>query len=321
MIRAARARSRPRPRVSPVAPPPCPRAELATFEELRAHPDLASLADPSAFIHRGYRWRRGGCATTRSICSLHTETANVWTHLGGALVSLSLLLLLLTRGTQAVSGLELAAGATAPPVWPLAVFLCGVSACLGMSATYHLYEPLSRATARLLQRLDYAGISILIFTSNVAPIFYVYYCEMDSALCYIAISLIINCACIVLGLSDKFASEQWRKARAAAYVLSGALGVVPVAHALYIAHWHNDAEKIHTLLRFSQGFLTMGAQYIVGAMLYALRVPERFFPGKLDYFASHSLFHILVVTAAATHWGTIKDVFLWRAGQPSCSPQ
>lgn len=309
------ARTSPRTRAPGAATSPfSPASHLATFSELSAHPDVAYLAD-SQYIHSGYRHRRGVCASLRSLCELHNETANVCTHLGGALVALFALGALLVGGARALSGLEAGADARAPPEWPLAVFLCGAATCLGLSATYHLFAPLGRAPSRVLQRLDYAGISALIFTSNVPPIMYVFACQPALAAAYIGLSFAVNGACVVMGMRDEFASTAWRKARAGAYVVAGALGAAPIVHAIAGARAGDERD---TMLRFGVGLLSMGAQYVLGAALYALRIPERYAPGRFDYLASHALFHVLVLTAAATHWETIKDTFLWRAGQPSC---
>ena len=49
--------------------------------------------------------------------------------------------------------------------------------------------------------------------------------------------------------------------------------------------------------------------YIGGAFLYAMRIPERFFPGKCDYwFQSHQIFHIFVIIAAIIHYVVIHDI-------------
>jgi len=46
-----------------------------------------------------------------------------------------------------------------------------------------------------------------------------------------------------------------------------------------------------------------GILYIVGAAIYALRIPERFAPGKFDILgSSHQIFHIFVLAAAVTHF-------------------
>lgn len=51
----------------------------------------------------------------------------------------------------------------------------------------------------------------------------------------------------------------------------------------------------------------------VGAAVYALRVPERFKPGRFDYlFNSHQLFHIAVVVAAFVHYQSVMILVKWR---------
>ena len=57
----------------------------------------------------------------------------------------------------------------------------------------------------------------------------------------------------------------------------------------------------------------MGALYITGALLYALRIPERFFPGKCDvWFHSHQLFHVLVIAAAVVHYQGFSAMAMYR---------
>lgn len=58
-------------------------------------------------------------------------------------------------------------------------------------------------------------------------------------------------------------------------------GVVPAIHYVYMEGWFND------ISRASLGWLMlMGLLYILGAMFYALRIPERWFPGKFDLWVS-----------------------------------
>ena len=57
----------------------------------------------------------------------------------------------------------------------------------------------------------------------------------------------------------------------------------------------------------------MGGIYIGGAVLYALRIPERFIPGKLNVIGhSHFLFHCCVVGAAILHYWNVGRVLAWR---------
>lgn len=57
----------------------------------------------------------------------------------------------------------------------------------------------------------------------------------------------------------------------------GLSGVVPAVHYLIAEGW------FRAVYQASFGWLClMGMLYITGALFYALRVPERFFPGKCD---------------------------------------
>lgn len=62
--------------------------------------------------------------------------------------------------------------------WPLFVMLFGAVFCLGCSALFHLFIAHSEKVSNLLNRLDYAGISILIVCSCYPLNFYLFNCDM-----------------------------------------------------------------------------------------------------------------------------------------------
>ncbi|CAF4980095.1 unnamed protein product, partial [Rotaria magnacalcarata] len=52
-----------------------------------------------------------------------------------------------------------------------------------------------------------------------------------------------------------------------------------------------------------QYLLIVASLYLIGACLYAARIPERLAPGLFDiWFQSHQLFHVFVVAAACVHY-------------------
>jgi len=64
-------------------------------------------------------------------------------------------------------------------------------------------------------------------------------------------------------------------------------------------------------------FVFGGLLYIMGAIIYATRIPERYYPGVFDYwFHSHSLFHLFIVGAAFVHFKALLDLFEWRLKNP-----
>ena len=63
--------------------------------------------------------------------------------------------------------------------WPLFIMLLGGITCLGMSATFHLFIAHSHKVNNLFNRLDYAGIALLIVGSSYPPNYYLFYCKFS----------------------------------------------------------------------------------------------------------------------------------------------
>lgn len=63
------------------------------------------------------------------------------------------------------------------PKWPLYCMLFGAIFCLTCSSVFHLFTAHSNHINCLLNRLDYAGISILIVGSCYPPYYYLFYCS------------------------------------------------------------------------------------------------------------------------------------------------
>lgn len=81
------------------------------------------------------------------------------------------------------------------------------------------------------------------------------------------------------------------------FVLTGLSAVIPMLHGIQLyglSHMRHAASL--------DWVLAQGALYILGAAIYAARVPEKWSPGQYDIWgSSHQIFHVLVVAAAATH--------------------
>ena len=53
--------------------------------------------------------------------------------------------------------------------------------------------------------------------------------------------------------------------------------------------------------------ILMGTLYILGALCYMFKIPERLSPGKFDlWFHSHQIFHTLVVLAGLTYFHSMS---------------
>jgi channel protein (hemolysin III family) len=223
--------------------------------------------------------------------------------------------LLQSAGTAAESLREAGSRANRVPAarWPVLVFVLSAITCLACSVAFHLFWIVDQSTFIFLAKLDYAGIAVLIAGSTCPMLTYAMWCDsvpliLTSALMYGACS-----AAIVMGLMDRFSTEEWRAWRAGVFIACGCVGVFPMAYILY-SFGHDPIIR--------QAFLqvaVMGAMYIGGALLYVTRIPERFWPGRLDLVgASHQIFHLLVFLAAFLHYHTVLLFYRWREMQPEC---
>lgn len=87
------------------------------------------------------------------------------------------------------------------------------------------------------------------------------------------------------------------------------MGGFPMAHMAAVT----ELEEISTVFYY---LILMGVMYVGGALLYAARFPERFFPGRFDYLlSSHQIFHILVFSAAIVHYKGVMGQFNLRSMQ------
>ena len=127
--------------------------------------------------------------------------------------------------------------------------------------------------------------------------------------------MVVLCVtCVSVSLWSKFNIPKYRPLRFAVFVLFGSYGVIPLLHiiireGLYMALYG------YSIL----GMVVMGSLYLTGASLYVLRIPERFFPGWFDVWASsHQLFHICVVTAALVHYDSLLSMVKYRLKVGDC---
>lgn len=156
----------------------------------------------------------------------------------------------------------------------------------------------------------------MIVSSFVPSIHYIFLCSTAVRWVYTSGIVLLGAATLALSLLNRFQTIKWRATRATCFSLLGVVGVVPWAHVL-IAHPYN--EVVWTVMVLD---IMMGLSYLSGALLYATRMPERFFPGKFDLvFHSHQLFHVAVVVGAYLHYLGVLELLRWRDASGGCALQ
>jgi len=145
-------------------------------------------------------------------------------------------------------------------------------------------------------------------------LYYSFYCDYTPKVIYLTIVVVMGVTCVIVSLWDKFGSPRLRPFRAGIFITFGLSGIAPATHYSIQNGWEKSINEA------ALGWLVfMGFLYISGAMLYAFRIPERFFPGKVDIlFHSHQLFHCFVIAGAFVHYHGISNMALHRLHAGEC---
>jgi adiponectin receptor len=200
------------------------------------------------------------------------------------------------------------------PHWPIFVFIVSAVICLTCSATFHLLFVYSKPVYFFLSRLDYAGITIMIAGSFYPLIYYSFYCHPWVLRVYLTTISSMAAITFAITLVPAFGTSKYLMLRTGVFLSLGLFGVVPMIHLI----WQFGIFDPHVTVMIGP-LLIMAALYIAGAVIYATRFPERFYPGRFDvWFSSHQLWHICVVAAALVHFVNALQHYEWR-WQTTCN--
>ena len=108
-------------------------------------------------------------------------------------------------------------------IWPLTAHIFSACFCMGCSAIFHWFQVKDQATSSCLARLDYGGISILIFGTTVPISTYGMPCEAiltERTIFQIAMGLACM-ACFVVTIAPGFDKPKYRKWRGIMFIILG----------------------------------------------------------------------------------------------------
>eukprot|EP00823_Brevimastigomonas_motovehiculus_P002471 TRINITY_DN1507_c0_g1_i1.p1 TRINITY_DN1507_c0_g1~~TRINITY_DN1507_c0_g1_i1.p1 ORF type:complete len:453 (+),score=28.10 TRINITY_DN1507_c0_g1_i1:61-1419(+) len=186
--------------------------------------------------------------------------------------------------------------------WPINVFIVSAILCCLFSSVFHLFTSASESVSAYLQRLDYAGISLLISGSNIPVIYYGFYCHPKSGIFYTTLILVMGISAFLFTSLERFASFKYRKIKVIVFIAMGLFGLVILMHMMLLGI---------NLMCF--WLVSIGVIYISGAMIYMFHFPERLAPGFFDlFFSSHQLWHCMIVTAIIVHFLGVREFYEWR---------
>ncbi|KAI0052140.1 HlyIII-domain-containing protein [Auriscalpium vulgare] len=273
--------------------------------------ELPEWMRDNEYILTGYRrelksWR--GCAGS-VFGYLHNETVNIHSHLGAAFLFVGFLATFDSTYFRAHASVTWVDRAV------FAIFLSSAVFCLLSSAFYHMSSAHSEPIAAQCHAFDYSGIIVLTVGSFYPCIYYGFYCDQFYKVAYLSLITASGLGAAYIVLDPDYARPSHRGARTTVFIALGLSGVLPVSHALVSHGFYTLCQEMGF-----QWLLASGALYIIGALLYANRFPERLAPGKFDiWFASHQIFHVFVVLAALAHYVCILTAFdHWHSRRSIC---
>ena len=155
--------------------------------------------------------------------------------------------------------------------------LASAAFCLGCSAAFHLFYVKSPMFLNVLARLDYGGISVLIFGSALPIMYYSFACdpELIQRWVWIGVEAALCTACFITTLIKKFDSAKYRPVRGSMFIAAG-LSIIAVFISI---RYPSNVSKMPTNILW---YIIGGGVYIIGASFYIARVPERCSPGRFD---------------------------------------
>ena len=258
-------------------------------------------AQANELIREGYRQETSSYKEcVRSWLYLHNESFNIHSHLWPAVATVPI---------AAFTVLSDVHQRGAPPVDALMClpFFVGAFGCLFLSAMFHTMYECCERSASCFAKLDYIGITLLIYGSNWPAVHFMFYCRPELQLLYLASITVLCVPTVVVVVADRFAGESYKGLRAGLFSTLGLTALAPIIHFSVRPGLPLDSAVFWSYLL---QMIAMGCFYLVGALLYALSMPERFCPGKLDYFGNaHNIFHVLVLAGVATTYSAFAVLF------------
>ena len=229
-----------------------------------------------------------------SLFRSHNETMNIWTHLIGSVLFVFLLYLTFAIpisprfGQTKVVELcdlvreefnEMVHGSdSVVPRWPITIFVLCAIFCLSGSTIFHSFLCCSQRVRTILQTIDYCGISILISGSYFPVIYYPFYNYSQSLRFHLVVVILINALNVSVMITPTFRQPKYRAVRAASFTCVACYAFIPLCQ-LYILDGFSN--PIFSVMKWY--IVGMGGSYILGAILYGSRFPEKYWPGSFDF--------------------------------------
>lgn len=276
---------------------------------LISYEDLPHPWRVNPYIVKGYRFSDSKVECLRSVFNVSNETVNIWTHAIGLMIVLAIAFYFYPTSVNFSMSSK-------TDIFIAAVFFFAACKCLVCSCMWHTMNSIAEQT--LMERfacVDYTGISLLIAASIMTTEYTAFYCEPVSRWVYIITTATLGVGGVILPWHPTFNRADMNWLRVAFYVSLGATGFAPV---IQLNLTRGPQWSYYFYAPISKSI----AVYLIGAVIYGLQVPERFFNGWFDYVGgSHNIWHVAVLGGILFHYLAMQELFAgaFERAQQGCS--
>ncbi|KAI1134174.1 HlyIII-domain-containing protein [Hypoxylon sp. FL0543] len=277
--------------------------KVAGRSSLLTWKDILPWQRDNEFILIGYRRASFSyLSSLESIISIHNETANIWSHLLGAIFFAYTLYRYFELGTDTKD-------VRAQDNVILGIYNLSVAICFLLSAAFHTFSDHSPEMHRRGNELDHLGIVLVMWGTGISGTHFTFYCDERVRDTYFSILSGAALSCAIFTLRPEFRKPAYRLTRFTMYCLLGASLFAPVLHGLS----RFGRAELEAGMGLTS-FLSLALVNFTGAAVYAARVPERWFPGSFDLLGqSHNWMHALVLTGALVRLrGLLEVIARWQ---------
>lgn len=287
--------------------------------QLYYYHELDAWQQDNHFIRSGYvKETLSYKECLKSLAYLHNESVNVYSHFLPAVFAAIAVVIFINWRLEIYEN-DLG-------IWERVNFLQfggAATFCLMLSAMFHLFKSHSHKTCKFGNQCDYLGIIVMITCSLNSIILFAFHDAPKVRNGFIMLFIVLGSTCAKLTFDEKFSSLEYRPFRSFMFILFGLSGILPIIAGVKIFGAEDAMARAEAGWCCAEGFF-----YILGACLYALRIPERFsykepdhqgegetlinhlLPGRFDLFGhSHQIFHVMVVIAAYCHWRALVGCY------------
>ncbi len=248
-------------------------------------------------IVQGYRFTESKLDCLRSVLHISNESVNIWSHAVGLMIVLGLAFYIYPTSVN----FRLS---TPTDVFVAALFFVAACKCLVCSTVWHTMNGIAEQT--LMERfacVDYTGISLLIAASIMTAQYTAFYCEPVSRTIYLVTTAVLGLAGVIIPWHPTFNRPDMSWARVGFYVALAVSGFIPVLQ----LNWTRGPEWCYYFYSPVGKSLLV---YLLGACVYASKIPERWWPGVFDYVGgSHNLWHLAVLGGIVFHYYAMQSFF------------